>query len=91
MNRTRFRCEFTPECLVFCIGMVLVCLEGPYLVLRSLAEAQMTTLTHTPPTPDQRPAPGYGLLFAMTVCATVVCAPDCEFLGVARVRTRVHF
>ena len=51
----------------------------------------MTTLTPTPPTPDQRPAPGYGLLFAMTVCATVVCAPDCEFLGVARVRTRVHF
>ena len=63
MNRTRFRCEFTPECLVFCIGMVLVCLEGPYLVLRSLAEAQMTTLTPTPPTPDQRPAP-----LRFTVC-----------------------
>ena len=52
VNVPRLWCEFTLECLVFCIGMVLVCLEGPYFILTSLVEVQMTTL---PPPHPRRP------------------------------------
>ena len=49
---TVYGCEFTLDHLVFCIGMLLLGLEGAYFTLTSLVEVQMTTLTpHLPPTP----------------------------------------
>ena len=59
-------CELMLDHPVFCIGMVLVCLEGPYFILRSLAEAQMTTLTRAPP---PRPTPLHGVY--RMICSSV--------------------
>ena len=51
---TVYGCEFTLDHLVFCIGMLLLGLEGAYFTLTSLVEVQMTTLTpHLPPTPSR--------------------------------------